>query len=257
MSWLISAGYKGAAVSDADAQTYLRAVEAADGQALEPAVARAVNEFVIGCKNDGIWNAIKASCILAGARTLNGALVPLVGAAPTNFNFTLANYNRKTGLKGIPANSTSLSTNRANNIDPQNSKHMAIYSSEIDTVTNYRQYITSVYTPSGWSEIGAGAQTDLTLHFACNSGQGATFANCNGIGLIGIARSNSANLTRRHGSVSTTFANTSVNPSSNVISVLVNTTARFAFYSIGESLDLGKLDARVTTLINALAAAIP
>jgi hypothetical protein len=56
--------------------------------------------FVNGCKADGIWNAIKASCILAGARTLNGALVPLVGTAPTNFNFVDWCYNRKTGLVG-------------------------------------------------------------------------------------------------------------------------------------------------------------
>jgi hypothetical protein len=33
--------------------------------------------------------------------------------------------------------------------------------------------------------------------------------------------------------------------------------ARIAFYSIGESLDLALLDARVTDLINAFAAAIP
>jgi hypothetical protein len=33
--------------------------------------------------------------------------------------------------------------------------------------------------------------------------------------------------------------------------------ARIAFYSIGESLNLTQLDARVTTLINAFAAAIP
>jgi hypothetical protein len=33
--------------------------------------------------------------------------------------------------------------------------------------------------------------------------------------------------------------------------------ARLAFYSIGESLDLSLLDTRVTTLINALDAAIP
>jgi hypothetical protein len=35
------------------------------------------------------------------------------------------------------------------------------------------------------------------------------------------------------------------------------TAARLAFYSIGESLDLALLDARVTDLINAFAAAIP
>ena len=72
---------------DTDAGNYIQAVEAADGQALEAATRQAINNFVVGCKQDGIWSAIKASCILAGARTLNGALVPLVGTAPTNNNF--------------------------------------------------------------------------------------------------------------------------------------------------------------------------
>jgi hypothetical protein len=35
------------------------------------------------------------------------------------------------------------------------------------------------------------------------------------------------------------------------------TNSRLAFYSIGESLELALLDARVTDLINAFAAAIP
>ncbi|MCP4832791.1 MAG: hypothetical protein GY886_11325, partial [Gammaproteobacteria bacterium] len=67
---------------DSDASTYIDAVEATDGQALETGVRVAINDFVLGCKQDGIWNAIKASCILAGARTLDGALVPLTGTAP-------------------------------------------------------------------------------------------------------------------------------------------------------------------------------
>jgi hypothetical protein len=35
------------------------------------------------------------------------------------------------------------------------------------------------------------------------------------------------------------------------------TTSRLAFYSIGEALDLARLDSRVTDLINAIGAAIP
>ena len=104
MSWTVTPRYLGAAVSDPDAQTYLRAVETADalGLPLEQGVQQAVNQFVIGCKADGIWNAIKASCILAGARTLAGALVPLVGTAPTNVGPFVSgtDYNRKTGLVG-------------------------------------------------------------------------------------------------------------------------------------------------------------
>ena len=80
--------YQFAAVAayDPDAQSYITAVEAADGQALEVGVRDAINAFVVGCKSDGIWAAIKAACIMAGARTLAGALVPLVGTAPTNNN---------------------------------------------------------------------------------------------------------------------------------------------------------------------------
>jgi hypothetical protein len=72
---------------DTDAQAYITAVETADGAALEAGVKTAINNFVVGCKADGIWSAIKASCILAGARTLTGALIPLAGTAPTNFDF--------------------------------------------------------------------------------------------------------------------------------------------------------------------------
>ena len=84
---------------DTNASAYIDAVEAADGQALETATRYAINDFVIGCKQDGIWNAIKASCILSGARTLAGALVPLVGTAPTNNGFigVGTDYVRKTG----------------------------------------------------------------------------------------------------------------------------------------------------------------
>jgi len=66
---------------------------------------------------------------LAGARTLTGALVPLVGTAPTNFNFVSGDYNRETGL-GDASNATKyLNSNRAGNADPQNSRHVAAYAS--------------------------------------------------------------------------------------------------------------------------------
>ena len=108
-----------------DTTSYIAAVEAADGQALEDSIKTAYTDFIVGCKADGIWNAIKASCILAGARTLNGALVPLVGTAPTNFNFVSGDYIRKTGLRG---NGTTkyLNSNRSNNSDPQNNTHLSV-----------------------------------------------------------------------------------------------------------------------------------
>ena len=111
---------------DWEAADYARRVELADGQPLEQGVFNAINAFVLGCKADGTWNAIKASCILAGARTLAGALVPLVGAAPTNFNFVSGDYNRKTGLVGN-GSTKYLNSNRSGNADPQNSHHLCVY----------------------------------------------------------------------------------------------------------------------------------
>jgi hypothetical protein len=127
---------------DTDAQAYINAVEAADTAAgvsggLEAATKDAINAFVVGCKADGIWTAIKASCILAGARTLAGALVPLVGAAPTRFGTEGGwTYDRKTGLKG------SGSSSGANNYlksgyfaasSTGNDNHFAVWKSSANT----------------------------------------------------------------------------------------------------------------------------
>jgi hypothetical protein len=118
--------------SDADAEAYLLAVEAADGQQLEQTVGDAIDAFVVGCKADGIWAALKASCLLAGARTLSGALVPLVGTAPTPVSFVSGDYNRTTGLLG---NGTTkfINSNRSNEADPRNSKHLCVFMSQHST----------------------------------------------------------------------------------------------------------------------------
>jgi hypothetical protein len=81
--------------------------------------------------------------------------------------------------------------------------------------------------------------------------------------LIGLNRSASASFTYRQSGSSSSITRTSETPSvGNVFVYQTNgysafSNARLAFYSIGESLDLALLDARVTTLINAFAAAIP
>ena len=51
---------------DTDASNYIDAVEVADTLALETATRYAINNFVIGCKQDGIWPAIKAILAAGG-----------------------------------------------------------------------------------------------------------------------------------------------------------------------------------------------
>ena len=263
MSWLITGTQK----PDVDATAYLAAVEAADGQALEPAVRSAVDAFVFGCKQDCIWPAIKACCILAGARTLTGALVPLVGTAPTNFNFVSGDYNRKTGLVGN-GSTKYLNSNRNNNADPPANFHVAVNVVKTEQVT--QTYIagrnpanTAIGTKFVWN-FGADPyftgcpDTNTTNQFGSLSTNVRTFQ--------GMTRSSTSQFTARISGQSST-----INQNSNNTAAKVNlfvfaqsdnstpanySSARLAFYSIGESLDLALLDTRVTTLINAFDAAI-
>jgi hypothetical protein len=234
---------------DPDAQAYITAVEAADTQALEVGVKDAINAFVVGCKADGIWSAIKASCILAGARTLAGALVPLVGAAPTNFNFVAGDYNRKTGLVG-DGSTKYLDTNRNNNSDPQDSQHLSVHVSTLGTLLALSGLTDSA--AAGISHIGAAnvrSRNTAPLGVAMQTG------------FNGISRNNSASFQQRVAASTTTITQASQPPANQSLALLragsFYGTHRLAFYSIGESLDLALLDARVTALIDAIAAAIP
>jgi hypothetical protein len=242
--------------SDADAEAYLLAVEAADLQPIENAVAVAIDNFVVGCKSDGIWSAIKASCILAGARTLPGALVPLVGAAPTNNSFVAGDYNRKTGLIGDATNKD-LITNRNNNSDPQNSKHISVYVTKTYGVTN-RVYMGGTGI-SGTSQLFISDSERITHRLNTNSGPTLS---TNFAGLIGTSRSNSTQVVSRGNRTSTTSSSTSQTPLNQVLRIFANgvgqnnSAGRIAFYSVGEAMDLAALDTRVTTLMNALTTAI-
>lgn len=236
---------------DTDAQAYITAVEIADGEALEESVKTAINSFVVGCKADGIWSAIKASCILAGARTLSGALIPLVGNTPTNFNFVSGDYNRKTGLAGN-GSTKYLSANRNGNADPQNNKHGAVY-------------ITSLPTDSLPPILGYDRDSSLDTNglFIFNSltrlndNQSSIFTAATGF--VGLSRNTGSAYNRRNGGVTVTLNLTSGTPfaknhilyADGLQNRPLYSNARLAFYSIGESLNLALLDARITTLLNA------
>ena len=230
---------------DPDAAAYITAVETADGQALEEKVKIAIDNFVLGCKADGIWNAIKASCILVGARTLAGALVPLIGAAPTNYNFVAGDYNRKNGLTGN-AGDKYIDSERANDADPQDNNHNSVFST------------TSVP-----------AMGSLTNNLIFNNNQRSRVTSSQGLtlsaGFCGINRSASASFQSRSGNITQSFAAVSATPDNSNVAVFrrnnpaspLASSATISFYSIGESLDLARLDARVTDLINAIGVAIP
>jgi hypothetical protein len=246
---------------DTDAAAYIAAVEAADGATLEAGVKWNIDQFVRGCKADGIWTAIKASCILSGARTLSGALVPLVGTAPTNINFASGDYNRKTGLIGN-GSTKYLDSNRNNNADPQNSRHLAVYRSQAGATAGASNggLIGTRSFSSGHSHLTAGyGNFSERLTNATSSSRPVSTAT--GAVFYGASRTGSANYQVRLNSVVYNFTFASVTPASENINVFdvafEKTDARLAFYSIGESLDLALLDTRITTLITSNALVIP
>jgi len=257
---------------DPDALRYIAAVQAADQQSLELPVRKAITDFIVGCKADGIWTAIKAACILMGARTLSGALVPLVGSAPTNNGpFVTGDYNRKTGLVGN-GSTKYLNSNRSNGADPQNNMHHSVYVSDLAAAAASAQGL-----------IGyGGAITGSTMLVRSATPDGRVFVRnrsattdppnpspgLNAVtGFWGHRRSTSSEFAARSSGVSATYARTSEDPGSQNLFVFGRSSAagalevpcphRFAFYSIGESLDLALLDTRVSALVTAIGAAIP
>jgi hypothetical protein len=242
---------------DPDAKAYILAVEAADGQTLEAGVKNAYNTFVKGCKSDGIWNAIKASCIMAGARTLSGALVPLKGTAPTNFNFVSGDYNRKTGLVGNGLTKY-LDSNRNNNSDPQNSKHIAVNIASAQ-VSLIGAYLGAGLLSAGDSVIGSNRTLGNFFYRVHSAAVNFTTGAASSVGFIGASRSSSADFIVRLNGANSTVIQASETPSNNSILVFARgavadyATARMNFYSIGESLDLSKLDSRVDRLVAELA----
>ena len=249
---------------DPDAEAYLLAVEAADGEPLEAGVVNAVTDFVVGCKSDGIWDAIKASCILAGARTLAGALVPLVGTAPTNNNFVSGDYSRMNGLVG-DGSTKYLNSNRAGNADPQNNAHLSVY---ITAIASGDPGAAPYYISSGAAGTGAKglfraySYPVLFAHGVLPTANTASALGPNSPlnGFFGYSRSLAASFAYLDSGTTYTPSTTSQVPTSDKTFVLARnngsdvaerySNARVAFYSIGESLDLALLDNRVTRLIN-------
>jgi hypothetical protein len=228
---------------DLDAADYFARIGAAGSTISEPNKA-AVNAFVTGCKADGIWNAIKASCLLAGPDTLAGALVPLVGPAPTNENFVLGDYNRVTGLRGNASNK-SLISNRNNNQDPQDNFSMGAYITE-KVITAGGILIGAGGGDAGTSNMGASSGSSRCRTSAVFSPAASGFT-----GFFGISRNASSTYQYRRLQSSTSVTQESQSPYNAMIYVFMSagfhSNPRISFYFIGESLDLALLDARITT----------
>jgi hypothetical protein len=235
---------------DPDAADYFARI-VADGSSITTANKFAVNAFVKGCKTDGIWSAIKACCLLAGPDDLTGALVPLVGAAPTNNGFVSGDYSRTTGLIGDGI-SKYLNSNRNNNADSQNSNHNSLYVTASGTVG---------FTALGCGGINTGSNTLGTGGGVRSRSSSLDTSITSPTGFFAISRSSASGFTVRAGGTNYPKTRSSETPANDNIAIFGNiqigsafsfSNGRYAFYSIGEHLDLALLDARLTTYMAAL-----
>jgi hypothetical protein len=215
-------------------------------------LAIAINTFVKGCKTDGTWDAIKACCIMAAWDGLTGALYPLKGGKPTNYNFVSGDYNRETGLAG-DGSTKYLDSNRALNADPQNNCHVAVWASTIGNSNPLMAH--STWAVTGSTGVGLGGSRNRN-------------ATPNGItavtGINAVNRTAVGSFNWRHGlSIGSTSATSETPPSDTYwlfrgdFGSPFYSSHRLSFYSIGESLDLALLDSRVSTLMTDIGAAIP
>lgn len=243
-------------VSDPDARAYLAAVEIADNTPLEPAVRKAVDDFVLGCKADGIWSAMKCVGINAIAKTLAGNFIPLVGPVPTNEGFVLGDYQRKNGFLG--SGTKAIDTNYAGTNQTRDNVHMACY------VSNLVPTLDGGYMGTTSNQMYFASNTSFS-HFRARFSTSAISSNLGttaGAKFIGASRASSVGYDWVYGVDSGNLvAASNIGPIAFTYKVhRVDTRyclSRIGFYSIGDAINLVLLRNRVDALFAAIGAAIP
>ena len=245
--------------TDADAIDYLSRMATADGAGVEVGVAVAVDAFFRDAKDSGVFSALKACCILAGARTLAGALVPVVGDAPTNLpvanGFTSGDYSRAAGLTGD--GTSYLDSGRDSNDDPQNDQHVAVYSTTIASGND---------SLLGADNVEIGTTVLQKNGGRCRSTTFSASALTPAAGFAGFSRNAGSSYHFRTNGENEETSISSQSPGGSSLLVFARDTdpvsgfsdPTMAFYSIGTSLGsnpadgLAALDTTVSNLINRL-----
>jgi hypothetical protein len=245
---------------DADALTYIRAVEEADGAYLETDVKVAINQLVVGLKFDSLWDSIGTSCLLCGPRTLAGALVPLRGDAPTPYGFVSGDHSRTDGLRD-PDGTSYLDSGFNVSTEYLDDVHISAYST-LDPGGSYKS-VMGAYSSTIPTSLHMSLKT-TALVANVNNTTTASGTDTDGIGFIGASREDAVNANARVDGTTNTLAGASTGVSGlNVFVFSRNTNGsaspsdmRLAFYSAGTFLDLALLDSHITNYVTAIGAAL-
>ncbi len=243
---------------DMDALDYFWRLDQA-GSSIGPN-ALAVDTLIKGLKYEGLWNSLKSACLLAGPINLNGALVPIRAdmPIPTNNNFVSADHSRTSGLLGN-GSSKYLNTNRNNNVDGQDNQHLSVY---VNTA--------GAATPAALIGIGNGSSNGESTLLVSAGGMlvrsrmattASRLAVATATGLVGVSRAASGSFSFRVAGSTSIESVVSQTPLAGNIYVFARNNAgtaqilmdnRLAFYSVGEALDLTKLEILLSTFVASL-----
>jgi hypothetical protein len=253
----------GVAFADLDAQAYISRVEQADGQLLEWQVRKAYFDFIAGLKADSLWASLGAACIMAGARTVAGALTPLRGPMPTNVGFVSGDYDRETGMVGNASNKY-INTNWNNNVNGQNDDHNAVYITTQDTTGTGIAYMGAGVSNTGSNLIGRSGTSPFNVVARSRTSTAHT-GTTSGTGLLGISRSASGSYTLRRAGGNETVTQASQTAHNNNLYVFARnnggapdifSNGRLTWYSAGAALNLATLETRIAQLIADINAAL-
>jgi hypothetical protein len=222
------------------------------------AVARitAIDRFIKGLKEDGIYDDLNACCVMAGWDSLAGALTPLKGTAPTNANFLDADLDRGVGLTG-DGSTKYLDSNRASEEDDRDSHHLAVF--QTSPQIGSPKYIAGrgIVDAGTTTLVGVSSATNKLYTRSRNSADNGGAAGLSATGLLGMSRSARDNYDVRVNSNNSNTVQDSQTPltgnlwvfRSNNVGSGSSYDGTLSFYSIGSATDLALLDARVSTLM--------
>lgn len=235
---------------DADALTYIEAVEAADDEPLELSVRLLIDDKIREAKNTGLWDRIDCLVFLHPiARTLAGRLVPLKGESPTNHGFTEDDC-QPSGLFSDGAKY--LNSNIKNESLGQNDIHIAFGLSENLPDISKNLIGTGAAATSGVTRVQRHAVGTNSASPRCRSTTETHREGRLTAGFLGISRSFATSFTFRGNGETTTHTAGSQSPAAGDIYVFASNddgspqaivVGGCWFYSIGSSVNLGELDA--------------
>ena len=245
-------------IIDTSYSSWLTGVRAT-GADINDANRNSINTFFASLKDGGVFNAIQQSNLLVGPSLLAGALVPLAGNTPVNYNnnFGAADYSPLTGLKGNASNKY-LQTGFQNPNSSVTSRHLYVCTTANATAAGTNIYLLSSGNFSGDSRIWQLSSGVGSVSMAIVSGTTTITTPFGATNGWGISRLNSTTVIPYTNSNQSPITNTQTTPTVSNFGVFATgtgvgkTDARIAFYSIGTYADLSVMDACVKTLLSAL-----